>query len=117
MGDVKFIGSFVSDVIISDIGYNTKLIDITPDCIAFGDMGGPAAGPLRAYLEAKWDAFEYDVRFANIVLKDKGTGIEEIKNEELRIKNDEAIYDLQGRRLPRKPTHGIYIENGQKRAR
>ena len=117
VGDVKFIGSFVSDVIISDIGYNTKLIDITPDCIAFGDMGGPAAGPLRAYLEAKWDAFEYDVRFANIVLKDKGTGIEELKNEELRMKNDEAIYDLQGRRLPRKPTHGIYIENGKKRAR
>ena len=52
------------------------------------------------------------------VWPEKGTtGINEIKSEELRIKNDEAIYDLQGRRLPRKPTHGIYIENGKKRAK
>ena len=29
----------------------------------------------------------------------KATGIEQIKNEELRIKNDNAIYDLQGRKM------------------
>ena len=111
---VKFVGSFVH----SELGYsNTKIIDITPDCPSFGEMGGPAVGPLRAYIVAKWDAFEYDARFANIVLKDKGTGIEEIKNEELRIKNDNTIYDLSGRKIVNgQLQRGIfYIENGQKK--
>ena len=39
--------------------------------------------------------------------------MEEIKNEQLKIKND--VVDLQGRQLPNKPAQGLYIENGQKR--
>ena len=111
---VKFVGSFVH----SELGYsNTKIIDITPDCPSFGEMGGPAVGPLRAYIVAKWDAFEYDARFANIVLKDKGTGIEAIKDEQITIKNDNTIYDLSGRKIVNgQLQRGIfYIENGQKK--
>ena len=115
---IYFIGSYVNEELEQQEGCNIQLIDTTPDCsVSFSEETGKRAflvGALRAYLEAKWDAFEYDIRFTNIVLYDQGTGIEEIKNEELRIKNDEAIYDLQGRRLPRKPTQGIYIENRKK---
>ena len=39
------------------------------------------------------------------------TGINEMKNEELRMKNE--IYDLQGRRVMN-PTKGLYIVNGKK---
>lgn len=39
----------------------------------------------------------------------------EIKNEELRIKNGGAIYDLSGRKIGSKPTKpGLYIQNGKK---
>ena len=38
------------------------------------------------------------------------TGIEEVKNEELRMKN---YYDLAGRRVMT-PTKGIYIQQGKK---
>lgn len=40
-----------------------------------------------------------------------GTGIEKVKNEGLRMKNE--IFDLQGRRVAR-PTRGLYIKNGKK---
>ena len=41
-------------------------------------------------------------------------GIREIDNEQLTIDNAE-YYDLQGRKLSRKPVRGIYIENGKKK--
>ena len=40
-----------------------------------------------------------------------GTGIEKVKDEGLRMKNE--IFDLQGRRVAR-PTRGLYIKNGKK---
>ena len=49
------------------------------------------------------------------VLHEAGTatGIGETKNEELRMKNNDAIYDLQGRRVTH-PSHGLYIVGGKK---
>ena len=44
----------------------------------------------------------------------EGTGLNEIKNETLSIKNGRAVYDLQGRRLQRDPEQGIYIKDGKK---
>ena len=43
------------------------------------------------------------------------TGIREMKSDGQQEKSIGAIYDLQGRRLPGKPTHGIYIEGRKKR--
>ena len=40
--------------------------------------------------------------------RDFDDGIDEIKNEELRMNNDDEWYDLSGRRLD-KPTKGINI--------
>ena len=40
------------------------------------------------------------------------TNIEEVKSEELKVKND-AMYDLTGRRVAT-PTKGLYIINGKK---
>ena len=47
-------------------------------------------------------------------------GIDEIKSEELRMKNEGAIYDLSGRQIVnskssnRKLPRGLYIQNGKK---
>ncbi|MBR6141712.1 MAG: hypothetical protein IKQ37_08130 [Bacteroidaceae bacterium] len=41
--------------------------------------------------------------------------IKEIKNEELRMKNDSSWFDLSGRKLGNRPTQpGLYIQNGKK---
>ena len=48
---------------------------------------------------------------ADVAVSGTPTGINEMKNEELRMKNE--IYDLQGRRVT-KATKGIYIYNGKK---
>ena len=49
---------------------------------------------------------------------DDGTGIREIKDEELRIKKDGALYDLTGRRVSAEAysslPKGIYIVDGKK---
>lgn len=43
------------------------------------------------------------------------TGIAEMKSEELRMKNDNSIFDLSGRMMPSsKLRHGVYIMNGRK---
>ena len=48
---------------------------------------------------------------ADVAVGGTPTGIKEMKNEELRMKNE--IYDLQGRRVT-KATKGIYMYNGKK---
>ena len=48
---------------------------------------------------------------ADEVVSTIATGINEMKNEELRIKND--VYDMQGRRVMN-PIKGLYIVNGKK---
>ena len=41
------------------------------------------------------------------------TGIENIQSANTKVQNNDAIYDLNGRRVSA-PTHGIYIQNGKK---
>ena len=119
---IYFIGSYVSEELEQQEGCNIQLIDTTPDCsISFSEETGKRAflvGALRAYLtwddpynqggtKGRGDKLE-------IVLLDYGTSIEEMKNEELRMKND--VFDLSGKKLSDKPAHGLYIENGKKQA-
>ena len=132
---VYFIGSYVSEELEQQEGCCIQIIDTTPDCsISFSEETGKGAfliGALRAYLT--WDD-PIDHGGAKgrgnmeIVLRDYGTSIEEIKNEELRMKND--VFDLSGRKIvngtPRRQSRlgskesknlpqGIYIENGVKK--
>ena len=139
---IYFIGSYVSEELEQQEGCNIQFIDTTPDCsISFSEETGKRAfliGALRAYLT--WDD-PIDHGGAKgrgdmeIVLRDYGTSIEEMKNEELRsfsstksMKND--VFDLSGRKIvngtPRRQSRlgskesknlpqGIYIENGVKK--
>ena len=118
---IYFIGSYVNEELEQQEGCNIQLIDTTPDCsISFSEETGKGAfliGALRAYLT--WDD-PYNQGGTKgrgdmeIVLRDYGTSIEEIKNEELRMKND--VFDLSGRKIVNGQLQkGIYIENGRKK--
>ncbi len=124
---VSFIGSYVSKELNNKEGFYIDIIDTTPDCQSSDRL---LIGALRAYLT--WDD-PYNQGGTKgrgdmeIVLLDYGTSIEEMKNEELRsfsstksMKND--VFDLSGRKIvngqsSNRKLHGIYIKNGQKRAR
>ncbi len=121
IGDVSFIGSYVSKELEQQEGCNIQLIDTTPDCsISFSEETGKETfliGALRAYLT--WDD-PYNQGGTKgrgdmeIVLRDYGTSIEEIKNEELKMKND--VFDLSGKKIVNgQLQRGIYIENGRKK--
>ena len=120
IGDVSFIGSYVSKELEQQEGCNIQLIDTTPDCsISFSEETGKRAflvGALRAYLT--WDD-PYNQGGTKgrgdmeIVLRDYGTSLASPLGE----KGEGVIYDLQGRLLPDKPSKGIYIEGGQKKIR
>ena len=125
---IYFIGSYVSEELEQQEGCCIRIIDTTPDCSfsSSGETGKGAflVGALRAYLT--WDD-PIDHGGAKgrgdmeIVLRDYGTSIEEMKNEELRsfsstksMKND--VFDLSGRKIVNgQLQRGIYIENGQKK--
>ena len=118
---IYFIGSYVNEELEQQEGCNIQLIDTTPDCsISFSEETGKETfliGALRAYLT--WDD-PYNQGGTKgrgnmeIVLRDYGTSIEEMKNEELRMKND--VFDLSGRKIVNgQLQRGIYIENGQKK--
>ena len=90
----------------------------TPDC-RFDESC--VIGALRAYLLVRWDD-PYNqggtrvppLEKLEVVLRDYGTSIGEIKNEQLKIKND--VFDLSGRKIVNgQLQRGIYIENGQKK--
>ena len=126
--NIYFIGSYVSEELEQQEGCNIQFIDTTPDCsISSSEETGKETfliGALRAYLT--WDD-PYNQGGTKgrgnmeIVLRDYGTSIEEIKNEELRsfsstksMKND--VFDLSGRKIVNgQLQRGIYIENGQKK--
>ncbi|MBR3443393.1 MAG: DUF3244 domain-containing protein [Bacteroidaceae bacterium] len=67
---------------------------------------------------SEWAAPSYTINVENDYEQYVGnfeltpTGIEEVKSEELKVKND-AMYDLTGRRVTT-PTKGLYIINGKK---
>ena len=113
--DVSFIGSFVSEAFDYQDGFYIDFIDTTPDC-RFDESC--VIGALRAYLLVRWDD-PYNqggtkvppLEKLEVVLHDNGTGINNIN-----IKDNGYIYDLQGRKLPSKPVQGVYIEDGKMKA-
>jgi len=116
--DVSFIGSYVSEAFDYQDGFYIDIIDTTPDC-RFDESC--VIGALRAYLLVRWDD-PYNqggtkvppLEKLEVVLRDYGTSIGEIKNEQLKIKND--VFDLSGRKIVNgQLQRGIYIENGQKK--
>ena len=116
--DVSFIGSYVSEAFDYQEGFYIDFIDTTPDC-RFDESC--VIGALRAYLLVRWDD-PYNqggtrvppLEKLEVVLRDYGTSIGEIKNEQLKIKND--VFDLSGRKIVNgQLQRGIYIENGQKK--
>ena len=119
IGDVSFIGSYVSKELEQQEGCNIQLIDTTPDCsISFSEETGKRAflvGALRAYLT--WDD-PYNqggtrvppLNKRGIVLRDYETGITSSLEE---TGKGAVIYNLAGQRLSN-PQKGIYIKKGKK---
>ena len=71
---------------------------------------GETLAPNQAVLRLE----DGSIQSVKLKFSDVEDGINKIKNEELRIKN-EGAYDLQGRKLQGKPTQrGVYINNGRK---
>lgn len=74
-----------------------------------------AAGTLptgKAYVE-----YNTDVNNARLVIifdTDGETAISSLKSQEKVVSDDEAIYDISGRRLSAKPKTGFYIKGGKK---
>jgi len=63
------------------------------------------------------DNADYEIASSNdecLLHKKIGTSIQEMKNEELIMKNDGIWYDLSGRKVNSKSAKGIYIVNGKK---
>ena len=118
---ICFIGSYVSEELEQQEGCCIRIIDTTPDCsFSYSGETGKGAflvGALRAYLT--WDD-PIDHGGAKgrgdmeIVLRDYGTNIKTHSNSPLKGENK---YDLSGRKIVNGKLHGIYIENGQKRAK
>ena len=81
------------------------------------------ASALEAYQNSRWA--EYGTIVGDLTY-DIIVGIEEVRNEKLKVKNDEAIYDLSGRKINSSMFNGqssmlnglrsgnIYIKNGKK---
>ena len=52
----------------------------------------------------------------SVLITDDATGLDKVKGEELRVKSEDAIYDLGGRRIANsKSSRGINIVNGKKK--
>ena len=145
VGGVSFIGSYVRKELPALTGGDGggslyyDIIDTTPDCgfLSTAETGKEAfrIGALRAYLTVNWDdpynhhGSKSPEDKLDIVLKDDGTGIEQIQSSKFKIQNDgEEVngkwsngkcYDLSGRKwsmingqcsMPK----GIYIQNSRK---
>ena len=132
---VRFIGTYVSEVLPSlggdGGGFYYDIIDKTSDCSfsPSGETGMRAVvGALRAYLLVDWKTTGWNDPYTQggtktpwekmpIVLRDDATpiaGCPQMVNGEL---SNDKRYDLQGRRISEKPSHGIYIEGGKVKAR
>ncbi len=145
VGGVSFIGSYVRKELPALTGGDGggslyyDIIDTTPDCgfLSTAETGKEAfrIGALRAYLTVNWDdpynhhGSKSPEDKLDIVLKDDGTGIEQIQSSKFKIQNDgEEVngkwsngkcYDLSGRKWSMINGHcsmpkGIYIQNSRK---
>ena len=126
---ISFIGSYSHEEFNYQEGFYIDIIDTTPDCLDdwFGS-GKAIVGPLRAYLQVNWDdpytqgGTKDPQKVMEIVLKDHGTGINEVQDSKSKIQNESVIFDLSGRRISTfQPFNfstfpkGVYIFNGKKR--
>lgn len=116
--DVFLIGSYLRRELDSQEGRYIDIIDVTSDCrVAGNSMEKPIIGALRAYLT--WDdpynqgGTKGVTENREIVLHNNETSIGETMVD--RKWSDCRLFDLQGRRLSRKPERGVYIENGRKK--
>ena len=119
-GDVSFVGSY-DPVSIGSEGDKTKLYMGANNTLYYPN-GEMTIGACRAYFQLKGLTVgdpaslikEFRLFFGE---EDAPDGIGEIKNEKLKMKNEEEWYDLNGRKLSEKPSQkGIYIHNGRKEA-
>ena len=69
------------------------------------------ASALAKYQSSSWAKFGTIVGDLTDEIID---AIDEVKSEKLKVKNDEAVYDLMGRRTVELKPHTIYIKNGKK---
>ena len=126
---ISFIGSYHRKEFEHEEGYYIDIIDRTPDCLdEWAKPGKAIVGALRAYLT--WDdpidhggAKNPDDEM-EIKLIDYETGLEEMKNEELKMTNEDAVFDLSGRQINPQSSffnlqlrNGIYIKMGRKMAK
>ena len=124
-----FIGSYRNDEMACPEGFYIDIIDVTSDCqIIDVDQRKATVGTLRTYLVVPWEDPYSQVASRGIadkreiVLQDNPNGIAEVKNEGVKSeKYDNAIYDLQGRKidsslftLHSSLKRGLYIVNGKK---
>ena len=84
---------------------------------AFYRVGEDVDGAILHVVEGSrsaWNIYPWNEWFVRIV-DDSPDGINEIKNEESRMRNDESWFDLSGRKFAGKPTQkGIYVNGGRK---
>ena len=124
-----FIGSYRNDEMACPEGFYIDIIDVTSDCqIIDVDQRKATVGTLRTYLVVPWEDPYSQVASRGIadkreiVLQDNPNGIAEVKSEGVKSeKYDNAIYDLQGRKidsslftLHSSLKRGLYIVNGKK---
>ena len=132
---ISFIGSYRSEELESKEGWYVDIIDTTPDCSLSPswetEKGTFLIGALRAYLS--WEdpysqgPTKGEPVKMEIVLHDNGTSIAEMESDKVKSeKYDDAIYDLQGRKvigaeidsslftLHPSLKKGVYIQNGKK---
>ena len=96
----------------TEVPVGSYLLQYQNDHAAFflvdGENGTLYSGKNRAYLTNVPEADSQGVK--SFSLNGTETAIDEI----IVVNEDTAIYDLSGRRLSKKPAHGIYIQNGKK---
>ncbi len=86
------------------------------DVPGFYAFAGSELTPNQAYLKLK----DASIQSIPVKFSDIEDGINEIKNEKLKIKNGEAVYDLSGRQIINRQSsncelpRGVYIHNGRK---
>ena len=102
----SFIGSYGHEELSCQEGFYIDIIDATPDCQADDSNQRKAiVGALRACLIVNWDdpynpgGSKGITEKRELVLKDNPNGTESIHNSQFIIHNDDAIYDLSGRKV------------------
>ena len=119
---VDFVGTY-SPTIIYESGDKHNLYLGTQNNIYYPSREGYTVNACRAYFVLKngltaGNPVDQSANVRAFVLDfgdGEATGISEMRNEELEMRNGSAWYTLDGRKLSGKPTQrGVYINNGNK---